>query len=134
MTLTWFPGDRGATAQIAALSASVGAVYALAASSKLDEAMCAIIRRAMERWNWLAKADATTIYVLGSGKEVAEHVVTDNLAISAASIPAQLLTTAEPTNANDEVTLRRGDTMPCFGTQKDDKAFANLLRSGTSKG
>ena len=125
-------GIGGATAQIAALLASVGAVYALAASSKLDEAMCEMIRRMMQRWNWLAEADATTIYVHGSGKEVTEHVVTENVAISAASIPVHLLAADNLVNPpNDEVRLSRGDTVLCFGTPEDQKAFADLLRSGT---
>lgn len=127
-------GVGGATAQIAALLVSVGAVYALAASTKLDEAMCEVIRRAMERWNWLAEADATTIYVHGSGKEVTEHVVTENVAITASSLPVQLLEAEKPTNEpNDEVILRRGDTVLCFGTPEDQKAFTDLLRSGTSE-
>ncbi len=127
-------GIGGATAQIAALLASVGSVYALAASSKLDKAMCGRIRRIMERWNWLAEAGATTIYVHGSGKEVTEHVVTENVEISASSLPVQLLAAEMPTNEpNDEVILRSGDTVLCFGTPEDQRAFADLLRSGTSE-
>ncbi len=107
-------GVRDATAQIGALLASVGAIYALAASSKLDEAMCEIIRRIMQRWNWVAETEAATIYAHGSGKEVTEHVVAENVASAASSLPVQLLAAENTMNEpNEEVIHRSGDTVLC---------------------
>ncbi len=135
LAVTAAEGQTGVIVQVATLLAAVVVICAVAASSRLDHAMCDVIGRLMTRAGWLDMPPYEALYEHGSGAQLAEHIAAADVDLDQQdNMPAIICVNDDLYNklqrSSGPVSLRAGDRIMCFGHPDD---HANLARRLATK-